>query len=448
MKLKRLIGLTVLTTMTLTNTLFALTPEVKAQIDIQHQELIKRIEVLEASKIEPLAESTVIFKDRFDNHLAVDVNSPWGPKLTRYSPSFPKEKARATKPGYKKQEFTPIKGELIVTLTPDKITQIFMGSLKLPETTPKDNWWVALLDKTHGSHQGPAYTLKVQKNGTFKTYNVPDGDYKVEIYQSNNGNPTTRTAEKLLEIPTMDLEITGNVNLELDYSEKIVESPMSFRKYFNEPDYTDPSAFLEIYPNLELNDELKKIADKFNDKKDLSTVREILKYVYTYWAKKPNPEVRHSIRYIYDVQKLHEYGYFDNCAEAEAMFEALAKYKGIPTIGVDAYSTAWMAQSQAGTDKVGVGHAFAEVYVDGKWVLVDPSTGDIYENYDTENYFISKEIDIGYGLINDPFQIIWKGKPLATVYEDANPANIMLGKSYDFEMLKLAPPAKVTEILK
>jgi len=448
MKLKRLIGLTVLTTMTLTNTLFALTPEVKAKIDIQHQELIKRIEVLEASKIEPLAESTVIFKDRFDNHLAVDVNSPWGPKLTRYSPSFPKEKARATKPGYKKQEFTPIKGELIVTLTPDKITQIFMGSLKLPETTPKDNWWVALLDKTHGSHQGPAYTLKVQKNGTFKTYNVPDGDYKVEIYQSNNGNPTTRTAEKLLEIPTMDLEITGNVNLELDYSEKIVESPMSFRKYFNEPDYTDPSVFLEIYPNLELNDELKKIADKFNDKKDLSTVREILKYVYTYWAKTPYRENKANTRHIYDVQKLHEYEYFDNCAEAEAMFEALAKYKGIPTICADTLSTAWMAQSQAGTDKFGVAHVLAEVYVDGKWILVDPTNKAILENYDTENPFMLNPFLNYEDITEEIYHIIWKGRYTPLIYEEVNPANTMLAKSYDFEMLKLAPPAKVTEILK
>jgi len=445
MKLKRLIALSVLTTMTLTNTLFALTPEVKAQFDTFHKELIEQIEqkeIIRQTEEQPV--NPVVFNDRFGNKLAVDVKAPWGPKTTQYAPTSATEKIWVTKPGYKRQDFVAPKGKLTVTLVPEKITQIFMGSLKLPEDVSKEGWWVALRNETDFEYQGPAFTLKVQKNNTFKTFNVPNGKYEVEIYQSKTGQPTTKTIEKLLALPVIDLEVKGNVNMELDYSEETVEPPMTFKNYFNEIDYSDPNAFLEIYPHLELSDEMKKVADKFNNKKDLSTVKEILKYVNTYWAHKPAHLSNISTRYAYNAQKIFESGWLDDCIDAEVLFEALAKYKGIPTIGVDTFSTQWVVEHNNGTSKFGKTHCFAEVYVDGKWVLLDTTNKAIYEDYDRENPLVRDY----FPTRNDVYHVIWKGDIITMLDNERDRYQDSIAKSYNLDILKIAKPNKSTIILK
>ncbi|HQC16026.1 hypothetical protein [Mesotoga prima] len=53
-----------------------------------------------------------------------------------------------------------------------------------------------------------------------------------------------------------------------------IEVPV-FRGYFLNVDYSNPELFLQCGPQTRITDEIAAIADQFNDKKDLSTIKEI-----------------------------------------------------------------------------------------------------------------------------------------------------------------------------
>jgi hypothetical protein len=77
------------------------------------------------------------------------------------------------------------------------------------------------------------------------------------------------------------------------------------------------------------------------------------------------------------------------CHDWGLVYASIARELGYPVVMVDTASIAWARQFLAG-QKVGyVGHVFVEVFVEGKWVLVD-STNNWYveSGYDPANAVI------------------------------------------------------------
>jgi transglutaminase-like putative cysteine protease len=89
---------------------------------------------------------------------------------------------------------------------------------------------------------------------------------------------------------------------------------------------------------------------------------------------------------VVTVDQLLEERHLGGCNDHALVFISVVRELGYPAVFVNTNSIAWMELYQAGEAKQYVGHIFAEVYVDGKWVLID-STGGHYveEGYDPTN---------------------------------------------------------------
>jgi hypothetical protein len=101
------------------------------------------------------------------------------------------------------------------------------------------------------------------------------------------------------------------------------------------------------------------------------------------------------------------------CHDGGLVYASLARELGYPTVVVDALGLAWAKQFQSGEQGSYAGHVFVEVYVNGKWVLVD-STNNWYvaSGYDPSNpiiplgekggyYVMRKGLDTwGYGVMD------------------------------------------------
>lgn len=97
-------------------------------------------------------------------------------------------------------------------------------------------------------------------------------------------------------------------------------------------------------------------------------------------------------------------GYCVDCGDVALVFVALARAKGLSTKFVEALSRSWLE----GEDETHVhGHAFAEVFVDRNWILVDPRRLLIKVVVDYENFFQPTEsfVKLSEGL--DPWTLGW-----------------------------------------
>lgn len=71
------------------------------------------------------------------------------------------------------------------------------------------------------------------------------------------------------------------------------------------------------------------------------------------------------------------------CHDYALVYAAVVRELGYPAVVAESYSIAWIEQFQAGEANQHIGHVFVEVYLAGKWVLVDPTNGwYVEEGYD------------------------------------------------------------------
>lgn len=76
------------------------------------------------------------------------------------------------------------------------------------------------------------------------------------------------------------------------------------------------------------------------------------------------------------------------CHDDGLVFSAVARYLGYPTIMVESVGLTYAERFQAGNRSDTVGHVFVEVYLTSKWILVDSTTGEYIEEYQTSNPLI------------------------------------------------------------
>jgi transglutaminase-like putative cysteine protease len=74
------------------------------------------------------------------------------------------------------------------------------------------------------------------------------------------------------------------------------------------------------------------------------------------------------------------------CHDWALVYASFARALGYPTVIVDAAGIPWIKQYQSGQSGPFSGHVFVEVFVDGKWVLIDSTNGWYLDNgYDPTN---------------------------------------------------------------
>jgi hypothetical protein len=75
----------------------------------------------------------------------------------------------------------------------------------------------------------------------------------------------------------------------------------------------------------------------------------------------------------------------DGCHDHALVYAAVVRELGYPAVMAHTVSIAWIEQFQENAEKakLHIGHVFVEVYVDGRWVLIDSTNGwYVDEDYD------------------------------------------------------------------
>lgn len=142
-------------------------------------------------------------------------------------------------------------------------------------------------------------------------------------------------------------------------------------------DYSNPSKYLRIENSLGSRPQILSQAAGLKGEDDLATVRNVLKWMDR--NLKYDADRAYSWRNFDDVIKEKTYG---GCADQGIVCGVLLKGAGVPTIWVKTMDVSWIWDFKKGRAfKSWSGHVFLEVYIDDKWVLLDPGGKTIYKEY-------------------------------------------------------------------
>ena len=158
-----------------------------------------------------------------------------------------------------------------------------------------------------------------------------------------------------------------------------IEVPV-FRGYFLNVDYSNPELFLQCGPQTRITDEIAAIADQFNDKKDLSTIIEIYGWMMR------NLRGVEGEKFGRTSHEIITSGGVTGCTDYGLAFASLARAKGIPSVFIQTARIDWIEARKSSNSGMIVGHILVEVFIEGKWYLVDSTSGRLYLNYDRNNF--------------------------------------------------------------
>jgi len=146
---------------------------------------------------------------------------------------------------------------------------------------------------------------------------------------------------------------------------------------FGSIDYAQPSKYLALPDSLGDPAAITAQASRLKADSNLETIRNVLN-----WMEK---------NLKYDAQKAYAWRNYDDvirekayggCADQGIVCGALLKGAGIPAVWVKTMDVGWIWDFKKGRPfQSWSGHVFLEVWVDQKWMLLDPGAKLIYPDY-------------------------------------------------------------------
>ena len=143
-------------------------------------------------------------------------------------------------------------------------------------------------------------------------------------------------------------------------------------------DYSHPDAYLPLNPHFGDKDHIMKIAVALGGKTPEEKLASIYKWVHshlTYEADSPY-EWRDFDRLVHDAN-------YGGCADYSVVFGSLARGCGIPTVWVKTLDVDWIRDFKTlGKEAQWNGHVFLELFIHGRWMLLDDTAMLLYREYD------------------------------------------------------------------
>ena len=169
----------------------------------------------------------------------------------------------------------------------------------------------------------------------------------------------------------------------------------------NSVDYSNPDKYLKMADSLGDKVQIVSYAEKLKGSSDISTIRNVLNWMEQ--NLKYDPDRAYSWRNFDDVIKEKTYG---GCADQGIVCGVLLKGAGIPVIWVKTMDVSWIWDFKKGRKfESWSGHVFLEVYVNGKWMLLDPGAKLIYKDYSPKTRILPGN-RFAYHKGNDPKEMI------------------------------------------
>ncbi len=142
-------------------------------------------------------------------------------------------------------------------------------------------------------------------------------------------------------------------------------------------DYSTPAKYLEIVDTLGNRDQITSLALSLKGSSAPATIKNVLAWM--------------DANLKYDTAKAYVWRNFDDvmrekafggCADQGIFCGVLLKAAGIPALWVKTMDVAWIWDFKKGRPfDSWSGHVFLEVYVDGKWMVLDPGGKMLYGDY-------------------------------------------------------------------
>ncbi len=172
-------------------------------------------------------------------------------------------------------------------------------------------------------------------------------------------------------------------------------------------DYAHPRKYL-VFPDS-LGDRVAILgkAGRLKGESDLSTIRNVLAWMDQ--NLKCDETKAYRWRNYDDVMREKAYG---GCADQAIVCGVLLKGAGVPAVWVKSMDVSWIWDfKKARPFKSWSGHVFLEVFVQGKWSLLDPGAKILYQNYSPKMRILPGQ-RFAYHKGNDPKDMImslqWK----------------------------------------
>lgn len=170
---------------------------------------------------------------------------------------------------------------------------------------------------------------------------------------------------------------------------------------FDSIDYASPEKYLAIAESLGDHQAIRKQAEALQADDDRKTLANILHWMQT--------ELK------YDADRAYEWRNFDtvvsqqcygSCADQAIVCGVLLQSAGLPTVWVKTMDVDWIWDfKKKRSFNSWSGHVFLEIYLEGKWVLLDPGASKIYVDYSTGSRILPGN-RFAYHKGSDPKQMV------------------------------------------
>jgi hypothetical protein len=171
---------------------------------------------------------------------------------------------------------------------------------------------------------------------------------------------------------------------------------------FDRIKYDRPNDYLSLTPSLGDADHIRAAAAPLKRATPEKTLAAIHKWVNA--ELKCQPEAAYEYRDFDHACAAKLYG---GCADYAVVFTALSRACGIPTVFVKTMDADWIREFRAsGKCNSWRGHVFLEVFIDGKWKLLEPGWLTIYDDYDPKTRRLLPGDRWAYDKGADPKEIV------------------------------------------
>jgi len=153
---------------------------------------------------------------------------------------------------------------------------------------------------------------------------------------------------------------------------------------FDSIDYTRPEDFLFLHPSFVGSGSIADLASRFAVANQEATLGNIWCWLSHFkcvndtndYGWRPAIEIIGRRRYI-------------GCADHALVYGCVARACGIPTVWVKSLETAWIRRyRETKVFNGGSGHVFLEMFLAGRWRLVDATQDELFDEYDPNQHLL------------------------------------------------------------
>jgi len=136
--------------------------------------------------------------------------------------------------------------------------------------------------------------------------------------------------------------------------------------------------FLKEGKQTKITENILNITSEFTGE-DFDLITQILKWIHKNLKPNSNKEIKEKVFRKRTADQIIKDGFTTGCTDIALVFIVLTRAKKISTKYIEAIRRKWM---ETGDEDSIEGHVFAEVFLNGKWYIIDPTEACLKFWYD------------------------------------------------------------------